>query len=98
MKTPCEPCRGTGLTFPLCDSDCTACGGTGLVQKEKPKERPRPLRVSRKQQLINTLCDIEDCSDWEAGFIDSITKQFEARGTLTDNQVIKAEEILKRYR
>ena len=35
----------------------------------------------------------EDLSGWEQGFVDNVQKQFEKRGTLTDPQAEKLEEI-----
>lgn len=37
-------------------------------------------------------------SEWERGFVFSVTKRFRARKRLTDNQAIKLYDILKKYR
>jgi len=46
------------------------------------------------EDLVGALCDIEDgLNEWEVEFVDSIAKQFKAKGYLTPGQRKKAEQI-----
>jgi hypothetical protein len=96
MKRMCEDCKGTGLTFPLCDSDCKKCGATGQVAVESGP-RKKDLFTTVDGRLATRLCDLEDCTDWEAQFADSIHRQVESGRSLTEKQVDKCREILERY-
>lgn len=44
------------------------------------------------QSWLDAINEDSDLTKWEQGFIESITQQFEERGTLSDRQ----EEILER--
>lgn len=94
MKKTCDGCRGTGLAFPLCSSSCDNCKGTGkvdIIEQSKGK-------LSGGDGVIaEALCDLENCSDWDASFANSIYKQVKSGKGLTSNQKNKAEEILSRY-
>jgi hypothetical protein len=48
------------------------------------------------QQIMKELCQIENgLSEWEVGFVDDVTKQVEAGGSLSKDQRKKAEQILE---
>lgn len=47
------------------------------------------------EELVEALCDIDDgLTEWEVEFVESIAKQFKAKGYLTSGQRTKAEQIL----
>lgn len=94
-RKACESCKGTGLTFPLCDSDCKDCDGTGQVEFSYQETRmPKPLD---ENELVRDICDIEDLSDWEASFAESIAEWVGDGRELTEKQASKAREIIARY-
>jgi len=47
--------------------------------------------------MLEDLCNIEDCTDWEANFIDSIDKQYTEKKFLTDKQIAMALKIQEKY-
>lgn len=102
-RVMCELCDGTGLTLPNLDSDCTNCGGTAFtteVIETQTNQHDIELKsgyIETDLQLAQALCDLEDCTDWEATFADSIFGQVERGNVLTERQHRVAYQILKKY-
>ena len=97
MSVICVLCDGTGLAFPRFDSDCPVCNGRGQVESPKELHIPTPVVINDDCDMANALCDLEDCSDWEANFAESIYRQVRAGRALTDAQKDKGQEILERH-
>lgn len=46
------------------------------------------------QELVEELCEIDHgLSDWEVGFVDSLSRWLDENDSLTDRQREKAEQI-----
>lgn len=50
----------------------------------------------RIKHVIDTLQSSETITEWESNFVDSIARQFERNGELSEKQVEVLEDILKR--
>ena len=53
-----------------------------------------PNEPKRIEHMIKFMGD--NLSDWEQKFVESIENQFKAKGTLTDAQYDKLEEVFER--
>ena len=55
-------------------------------------------QVAADKELLDQLCDIEHgLTDWEVGFVDSVSRWVDDRPYLTVTQRQKAQEILARW-
>ena len=43
--------------------------------------------------MLGKLLEVEDLSEWESKFTNSLQEQFEAKGTLSPKQVAKLTEV-----
>ncbi len=93
-KANCGPCDGSGLVKPIMDKPCRPCGGTGLVDVEHEREVD-PLPDNYYAAFVRRLeaCDYLD--DWQMKFTSSIRDQVIRSGSLSPEQICKADEILK---
>ena len=94
MKIKCQDCNGTGLVGMQMDRDCEPCGGTGLVIRVTPAGGP-DWPDTNDGRLALAICEIEDLSDWEGGFAESIADAVLNGIPLSSRQRAKAEEILE---
>ena len=89
----CKDCDGTGFALPLMEQDCGECCGSGQVNVVYEAMQPA-LPDGDDGELVTALCDIEDLTDWEANFADSLYKRMEGGRELTDKQASTARDIV----
>ncbi len=58
-------------------------------------QRDHYKKVARIRSLVDDLLDIDQgLTDWEVNFAESVSRQFDERGTLSQKQLATVEKIL----
>jgi len=76
---------------------CKASLGT-LTQDTLPGVERKTLCVAcetneRARWMLESVADAEGLSDWEEKFVASVRSQFASKGTVTEKQYLRLEEI-----
>jgi len=99
QKMNCKRCAGTGLEPPLHDKDCVnpKCKeGQVPMPGHKPSPAAKAFPDTDDGNLARDLCDIEDMTDWEINFTNSIAEQVDRDEPLTPKQRKKIMEVLEK--
>lgn len=94
MKVKCSDCGSTGLAGTRMDRDCERCGGTGQVERPPPPSAPE-WPDTHDSRLVEALCDMEELTDWEIQFAETVVGMVFNNIPLSSRQRTKAGEILE---